>query len=421
MADLQYHVFKKPKKLKNGKTVKRWYYYYVDQNGKQVQKSCGKSAKSRQQAEDFIRTLPPPQSIAVSLTDRTMPPKNPDMLIGEITRDMFIPGSLHVHRRQQLKKSTTEDTLTAGRVFMRYITETWGQRMIRSIELDEIMNYLFSLKRSASWKNQYISALKEIYQEAQFSGCKIFKPDFPSIGKTINKADIFTRRELELFFQRNNFSHDFFFLFFLCSLSGGLRLGETRGMRGKQIIFEKKAVVIDGYLKHNGTRTTYNKKGSPEHPKLRVVLYPDFTLGLLQAHIATNNIGADDFVFSYNGHPIGQSMAQTAFNLVLIKSGIAPNKEALVKSGKWKKGHLNTTRGLIPDNRRLIHHSLRYTYVTHMSEYIDAHNLKKFTGHDSTSMIDYYNRRNLDIALASIPAAEDATSSLLPFAIDKTV
>lgn len=111
------------------------------------------------------------------------------------------------------------------------------------------MNYLFSVNRSASWKNQYISALNEIYQEGQFWGCKVYKPNFPSIDKTPNKADIFKQGELERLFKRSNFSHDFFFLFFLCTLSGGLRLGETRALRAKQIVFERKAIIIDGFLK----------------------------------------------------------------------------------------------------------------------------------------------------------------------------
>jgi integrase len=232
---------------------------------------------------------------------------NTDLLIKDIARDMFIPGSGHIFRRQQLSKSVSDDTLKANRVFMEHITKTWGNRMLRTMELDEVMHFLFSkTDRSASWKNQYISALNEIYQEAQFLGCKIYKPHFPSIGKIENKADIFTQTELERLFVKENFTHDFFFLFFLCSLSGGLRLGETRGMRAKQIIFEKNAVIIDGFLKGNGKRTVYNKKGSPEHPKLRVVLYPAYTLGLLQAHIEKNGIGPEDYIFTFREHPVSK-------------------------------------------------------------------------------------------------------------------
>ena len=71
-----------------------------------------------------------------------------------------------------------------------------GDRPLRSLEMEEVMDYLFEVERSGSWKNQYIYALNEIYQEAQFLGCKIFKPDFPSVGKVSNKVGIFMREEL---------------------------------------------------------------------------------------------------------------------------------------------------------------------------------------------------------------------------------
>jgi len=60
MEKLRYHTLWKPRKLKNGKTVHRWYYYWVDETGREIQRSCGTAVKSRQAAEDYIRTLPPP-------------------------------------------------------------------------------------------------------------------------------------------------------------------------------------------------------------------------------------------------------------------------------------------------------------------------------------------------------------------------
>ena len=37
---MDYHVFRKPKKIKN-KTVHRWYYYFYDPlTGKKIQKTC---------------------------------------------------------------------------------------------------------------------------------------------------------------------------------------------------------------------------------------------------------------------------------------------------------------------------------------------------------------------------------------------
>jgi hypothetical protein len=41
---MEYHVFKKIVKGRGGRQVRRRYYDYLDQNGKQIQKSCGKEA-----------------------------------------------------------------------------------------------------------------------------------------------------------------------------------------------------------------------------------------------------------------------------------------------------------------------------------------------------------------------------------------
>jgi len=55
-TDQQCHVFKKPRKLKNGKQVHRWYYYYIGNDGRQIQKAC-RGCKNRSEAETFIRKI----------------------------------------------------------------------------------------------------------------------------------------------------------------------------------------------------------------------------------------------------------------------------------------------------------------------------------------------------------------------------
>jgi len=51
-----FHVFRKPRKLKSGETLHKWYYYFY-QDGKKIQKVCP-DCRSRSEAESFIRTLP---------------------------------------------------------------------------------------------------------------------------------------------------------------------------------------------------------------------------------------------------------------------------------------------------------------------------------------------------------------------------
>jgi len=113
-------------------------------------------------------------------------------------------------------------------------------------------------------------------------------------------------------------------------------------------------------------------------------------------------------------------MAEQAFTVALINAGLTWDKETLKEKGYWRCGHIQIKRDLIPDGRRFIPHSLRYTYITRMSLHMDALDLSKMTGHDSKAMVDYYNRKNLEMALAAIPKAGDATRALLPLTISKT-
>ena len=55
---MSYHCFKKRVKGPAGKEVNRWYYYWIDETGKQHQKVC-KGCRNRSEAENFTRTLPP--------------------------------------------------------------------------------------------------------------------------------------------------------------------------------------------------------------------------------------------------------------------------------------------------------------------------------------------------------------------------
>jgi len=96
-----------------------------------IQKSCGTDVKSRQTAEDYIRTLPRPSTDGLGSGKA---PRNADLTIGEIAKDMFVPGSSHIQRRQQLKKSVSDEALVSNRRFVKHIMTAWGQRSLRTLE-----------------------------------------------------------------------------------------------------------------------------------------------------------------------------------------------------------------------------------------------------------------------------------------------
>ena len=405
MAKIAYHVFRKSKKNAAGKRFYRWYYYYIDGNGKKIQKACP-DCKNRSDAESYIRTLPPLDTPGAF---------NPDLLLRDIAKDMYIPGSAHVDRRRQLGKSTEIETLKEARTYIRHIVSYWGDRIIKEIEPDEILNYLFTVSRSGSWKNRYIAIFKEIFAEAPRYGCKIPARDFPAFARNVKKADIFTSEELAALFKPENFPSNQFFLFFLLILSAGLRLGEARAVRYKQIVFERKLLIIDGFCKSDGTRTNYNKKGSEEKPKFRAVWLPDYTLNHLSDYLSASTMGPDDYVFTTEGRPIREEQAGNVFIRALINAGIAHSRTTLKASGALQHGHFVKKTALIPDGRKLVPHSLRYTYVSRMRMELSAKELKPLTGHTSEVQVDYYNRRNLEAVISSLPDANSALETLLDF------
>jgi integrase len=397
---MEYHVFKKPKKLKSGKTVHRWYYYYLDTDKKQIQKAC-KGCKTRKEAEDYIRSLP----------DISVPVGR--VRIEDIARDMYLDGSAHMNRRIQLGRTLGRLTQNEARYLVKLIIEKWGKKTLAEINPAEIIKYLFDVKRSNSWKNHYTSIFSEIYAESQWYGCHVERPLFQQFARETRKSDILTTNELERLFVPANFPTYDFYLFFLLCLSGGLRLGEVRAVRPKQILFERKALIVDGFCDRYGGRTNYNKTGSPISPHFRIVLLPDLTLEKMKVHIVENGIAADDFCFKEDGKAIMQTRAEKVFGSALINAGIAVSRAEFKKTHAFTQGTPLTKPYYIPDGRRLVVHSLRYTYVTRMRRELPAETVMKMVGHTNIQMTDYYtNRGAIEETLAAIEAAYPAVDNL---------
>jgi integrase len=370
-----YHLFKKPR-VKNGKIIHKWYYYYVV-NGKQIQKSCKRCA-TKAEAESFIRNLPSRSG-------------NSAVLVKTVVETMFIPEGDHMKRRVQLGRPLDLRTMAEARLKMNIITKLWGERPLESLTVEEVGNYLFSLEKSGSWKILFVNNLREVYTEAAWHGCKITAPAFPKFARHVKKADIFTTDELNKLLVPENFPSDETYLFFLCLLSGGLRLGEAAGMRVKQVLFENKALIVDGFIKYDYTRAPYNKKGSEEHPKARIVPLPDITLDKLKEHIDKNGYQGEDYIFRAcrdRSRPVDSNYIELTLRRAMAKAGIEAN------------------------GRKLVVHSFRYTYVTRMRRELPADLVMKLVGHVSEEQTDYYNKRVVDTSLKQLIGADAAVANL---------
>jgi integrase len=346
-------------------------------NGKQIQKSC-KCCATKAEAEAYIRKLPRRSGQNA-------------VLIKTVVESMFVPGSDHMKRRIQLGRPLEMHTMREARYKMKIILALWGEQTLESLTVEAVGNYLFSLEKSGSWKNLFVNNLKEVYAEAAWRGCNIPVPVFPRFSKKVKKADIFTTEELNRLLIPENFPSEETYLFFLCLLSGGMRLGEAAGMRAKQVLFESKALIIDGFLKCDYTRAPYNKKGSEEHPKARIVPLPDITLGKLKEYIDKNNFQDEDYIFRARRdrtRPVDPYYMQVTLRRAMAKAGINP------------------------DGRKLVVHSFRYTYVTRMRRELPADTVMKLAGHTTVGMTEYYNKKVIDASLKQLIGADAAAANL---------
>lgn len=373
-----YCLFKKTVVGKKGKKVRRWYYAYTDSAGVQKQRVC-KDCATKVEAEAFVAALPPRRRNVKTIRD--------------IAFDMYLPESEHVRRRAALGKSTLPSTMREARRYVEDIIQRWGYKDIRDVDVRAVSAYLMEADRSGSWKKRYVAIFSEIFDEAVWYGVSVPRPAFPRFVKTAGRSDVFSSDELKRLFVVANFSGSAVdaetgYLFFLVSVFAGLRLGEARGLRVKQFLFDRAALVIDGFCRDDGERTTFNKKGSEADSKTRFVLLPGRVSAAVKAYADGRGKSGDDFVFTLCGRPIRKETMEGVFRRAVKAAGI-------------------DTAG-----RKLTPHSLRFTYVTKMRRTLPVDTVRRLVGHTDDAMTDYYTRAALEDGLAGISGTRDAVEGL---------
>lgn len=356
-----YRIYKKQIYSRpSGKMKTKWFYWYRDPiTNKQITKTC-RNCNTKREAEMYIASLPP---VSLLLT----------ATIKEVAEFMYVPGSPHMERREQFGKTTSVKTILDGRNYVNLIIEKWGHLKITEIKTFQIQNYLLSLEKSGSWKNRYQGIFSEIFEEAGWYGIQVAKPSFTRFKRNTVKQTVLSTEEIKSFFVRENFSSEMFYVLFLTCLSGGLRLGEVRALQVRQFLYDKQILIIDGFLNQDGSkRNDFNKKGTEDDPKHRVVLIPENVTNILLYYISENNLQMNDYIFTYTDKPLRQEYCQKEFKRALKKAGIET------------------------ENRKLSIHALRYTYVTRTRRLLDSSTTMLMTGHTDLKMTDYYTRFELE-------------------------
>lgn len=363
--------------MENYKLIKkddRWLCKWKDADGKFHQKICF-NCKSKKDAESFVDKLSN---------------KDDQYLYKNIASQMYLEGSPHIKRLEMFGKKLTNETIKQKRSHIEFFLKRFGNRDIRSTRISEIELYLMNDSHSGSFKNNVLDTIGTIYEETIWK-CDIIipKPKFQRFSRNSKKADVFDEWEMELILSKKTWENYEHYLIFNLIAACGLRISELRAVRPCQFLWKEKILIVDGFCKTNGERTNYNKKGSEENRKLRVVPLSDKIIRLYRKYIADNSIADGQLIFTReDGTPPRRETLEALFKRTLPKIGI--------KIGK----------------RKLVPHSLRYTYVTQMSSMVDLEKVRKMVGHNSIAMTEYYNRFSLNSEIRSVQEAFPAVNKL---------
>ena len=313
------------------------------------------------------------------------------MKIKELSLDMFVRGKEHVSRLEKLGKKLSDKTLDQKRKLMDCIVEQFGNEELESIPSAKIVKFLFSIEasKSSSWKNHYLDTFKELYSEYVWkTDEEIVMPHFPRFSNDSKKADVFSTEELLKLFNEDIWESEDEFLLFYVTVNCGLRLGEARGLRAKQFDFKNHILIVDGFIRYDGSRTSFNKAGSLRDKKTRVVFIPTELEKRLRIYFMEKKLTGNDFVFVRFGKPFSISVCEKIFKRMIKKS-------------------LIEIKG-----RKLTPHSLRYTYVTRMRRYINGDIARILVGHTSQEMTDYYTKPMIEDMIKQIADSREAAEKI---------
>jgi integrase len=359
--------------------IENYWYYLSEKNDNQAVFVICTNCKSESEAELFATQ----RSVVNNDINKT--------LIKNLAKGMYEDDSQSIIRRDYYRQSCNALTMRINRNYVKKIIEDFGNEHLEDLTERKVIQHLAKIKRSESWKNSYLAVLKDIYKEASWQDINISMPTYHSFKRKSKKADILTKEELSMLFQEKNFLNEEVFLFYSVCYAAGLRTGECRGLRVKQLIKSKSALVIDGYIRESG-RVNYNKKGSDEKPKFRAVFLPKKLIRKLEQLIQIHQYQENDYIFQFNGSPYHKNFVLKHFYEAIEISGI-------------KRGQ-----------RKITPHSLRFTFVTQMRMKLPKDIVQMFVGHSSAEMTEYYTRADLvdsiDELSYTIPTIEECFSNV---------
>lgn len=394
------HLFKRVVENKNGKKEVRWYYWFYDDNGKQVKKSCGQHGKPcllKREAEAYLAQLAEKDKQEEAARKEAQ-----KVRLRDIGATMFVDNSIYLQLKAARGVRFLPQTLKQKRLIMQIILNEFGDRIPDTIEEAEVENFLITLNYSNSYRNLILGVIKELFRECKRLKIVKHSLEIDSFSKSDSrKKDIFSMQELSIMFPNSiekltevwetqrvyryigvdGKTHSYGLVYgvlFRLMASTGLRPGECRAICIDQI--RENGLLVNKMLDAKEELQHYLKKGNESNLRQRTVLIPDKMAEVLELYLQQRPKSDTDFIFTSRGHLITGRDVTRYFKVILKKLGIYDGK------------------------RILSPHSLRFTYNTYTvnSNLLPESVLRKMIGHKSEGMTDYYTRPDLDSQLAGL-------------------
>lgn len=379
-----------------GKKIKVWYFWFYDENGKQVRRSCGTNGKpclTKRDAELFLDKI----------KDSDLLLKDTDMTLADFATGMFDANSTYIKKLTNKGYSFDNKTLLKKQIALNVFLEKFGDTKIDKLHMGKVDDWLISFEKSNSWRNTILTIINAIYKELSLQGL-ITKPLTIQYFKRVDQKEkgILFPDEIKMLFPnsreeicriwklpKSKFTDDENYMFatlIFTILSTGMRSGEARAITFDQFV-RADAILINAMLNEKNERINHLKKGNQKNKKWRLTILPRKTVEMIN-QINFLNTNKDSFVFTLKGLPLRSETMNKHFKKVCIKNNID------VKA------------------RNITIHSLRFTYNTMMNREISGDSLRLMLGHVTQDMTDYYDKSTVTDHLPDLLKNKSAIDSV---------